>query len=152
MILLDEFDIAMIDILRADARLSNREVARRLGVPESRVRLRIKKLEESGVIRFTLLMSARIWNLEFVVFLKLRVKAGQIEEASRLLSESPNVLFLGLTSGDFNLRAVLLSKSLQDVFDFLNGDWTRDHGVTATRVNLAIRSPKHRSDLIRIPD
>ncbi len=55
---LDALDRGILRILQEDGRMSYSEMARRLGVPESTIRLRVKKLKERGVIRkFAALMS-----------------------------------------------------------------------------------------------
>ncbi|NJE47873.1 AsnC family transcriptional regulator, partial [Thermococcus sp. GR7] len=48
---LDTLDRSILRILQEDGRASYSEIARRIGVPESTVRLRVKKLVERGVIR-----------------------------------------------------------------------------------------------------
>ena len=48
---LDELDRQIIGVLREDARLSARAVARRLGVAAGTIGQRVSRLEESGVIR-----------------------------------------------------------------------------------------------------
>ncbi len=48
---LDALDRGILRILQEDGRISYSEMARRLGVPESTVRLRVRKLKGRGVIR-----------------------------------------------------------------------------------------------------
>jgi len=48
---LDALDLQIIDLLRADARLSARAIGRRLGVAAGTVGQRVGRLEEAGVIR-----------------------------------------------------------------------------------------------------
>ena len=47
---LDRFDIAILDALAAEGRLSATELARRIGLSKSPTQARMKRLEESGVI------------------------------------------------------------------------------------------------------
>lgn len=54
---LDEIDRRIIDRLFADVRVSNRQVARELGVTERTIRVRMKRLIDSGAIRFTALVN-----------------------------------------------------------------------------------------------
>lgn len=48
---LDELDVKIIEAMRADARRSYQSIGKELGVSESTVRKRVKRLVESGVIR-----------------------------------------------------------------------------------------------------
>ena len=47
---LDRFDIAILDALAGEGRLSATELARRIGLSKSPTQARMKRLEESGVI------------------------------------------------------------------------------------------------------
>ena len=47
---LDRFDIAILDALAAEGRLSATELARRIGLSKSPTQARMKRLEDSGVI------------------------------------------------------------------------------------------------------
>jgi len=48
---LDRIDFEIIDILQKDARLSNKEIAGRVGLAQSTCLLRIQRLREAGVLR-----------------------------------------------------------------------------------------------------
>ncbi|KUJ99636.1 MAG: Transcription regulator, Lrp/AsnC family, partial [Thermococcales archaeon 44_46] len=49
--MVDELDRKIISILQEDARLSYREIAKKVGVAVGTVYNRIKRLEEEGIIR-----------------------------------------------------------------------------------------------------
>src|SRR5262249_48097436 len=49
----DILDRQIITLLRSDGRRSNREIARRLDVPEATVRYRVRRLTESGVLKIS---------------------------------------------------------------------------------------------------
>ncbi len=51
--MIPDIDYSIIRLLADDGRMSNTEIARRLGVSEATVRQRIKQLVESGKIRVT---------------------------------------------------------------------------------------------------
>ncbi len=48
---MDDTDLAILDALQENARTANADIARRLGMAPSAIHQRLKKLEESGVIR-----------------------------------------------------------------------------------------------------
>jgi DNA-binding Lrp family transcriptional regulator len=49
--MLDALDMQVVELLRADARLSTRAIARELGVAAGTIADRVSRLEEAGVIR-----------------------------------------------------------------------------------------------------
>ena len=59
MIELDEIDNAIIDLLRVDGRLPYRAIARELGLTETTVRARVKRLEESNTMRVVALLTSK---------------------------------------------------------------------------------------------
>ena len=48
---LDDTDLAILRVLGSDARVSNKELAERVGVAQSTCLARVRALRESGVIR-----------------------------------------------------------------------------------------------------
>ena len=71
---LDDLDRQIIDVLREDARLSARAIARRLGVAAGTVGQRVARLEQSGVIRgYTVVVEPALVGrpLGFVVGLQI---------------------------------------------------------------------------------
>jgi Lrp/AsnC family leucine-responsive transcriptional regulator len=48
---MDDRDLRILDLLQSDARMSNAEIARSLGIAASAVLERVRKLERRGVIR-----------------------------------------------------------------------------------------------------
>lgn len=74
MVELDGLDLQIIEVLRADARLSARAIARRLGVAAGTVGQRVARLEQSGAIRgYTVVVDPAVVGrpLGFVVGLQI---------------------------------------------------------------------------------
>ena len=57
---LDDLDRKIVELLARDARVSNRQIAVRLGVTEGTIRGRIKRLEKDKCIRLTAVTSRGI--------------------------------------------------------------------------------------------
>ncbi len=51
--MLDTVDLQIIDLLGNDGRIPVLEISKKLGVPNSTVRKRMKRLEETGIIQFS---------------------------------------------------------------------------------------------------
>ncbi len=72
---LDRIDHQIVDLLQADARMTNRELARRIGLAPSTALTRVQRLVDGGVLTG---FGARVdpaalgLNLEVVVFVQLR--------------------------------------------------------------------------------
>ncbi len=60
--MMDDLDRQLVEILSADARVSNRKIAADLGVTEGTVRGRIKRLQQDRLIAFTAITSFGLEN------------------------------------------------------------------------------------------
>jgi Lrp/AsnC family transcriptional regulator, leucine-responsive regulatory protein len=85
--MIDDIDRQILDILQKDARTSNAEVARRVGMAPSAVFERIRKLEERGVIAgYKARLDAHALGLGLLAFVFVRSdeKLGAPETEARL--------------------------------------------------------------------
>jgi Lrp/AsnC family transcriptional regulator, leucine-responsive regulatory protein len=85
--MIDEIDAGIVDILQRNARTSNAEIARRMGMAPSAILERIRKLEERGVIRgYGARVSAEALGLGLTayVFVRAEESAGAPGTAERL--------------------------------------------------------------------
>lgn len=71
--MIDSVSLAILNILQSDARTSNAEIARRVGLAPSAVFERIRKLEESGVVRgYTASIDPAAVDLGLLAFVLVR--------------------------------------------------------------------------------
>jgi len=71
---LDETDLKILDLLRADSRLSYREIGKRIHISTGTVSERVKNMMDSGVIRrFTTAVDPTLMGLQVPMFLSVRV-------------------------------------------------------------------------------
>ncbi|WP_308911803.1 Lrp/AsnC family transcriptional regulator [Pseudokordiimonas caeni] len=110
--LLDDTDRALIDLLKADARLPLSELARRMGVSRSTVQDRLSRLEGRGVIAgYTVRLNEQMTerDVRAHVFLKIVPKAqDEVVAQAKKLKE---LLSLYTISGEFDLAAILRAET-----------------------------------------
>ncbi|QEH32946.1 Leucine-responsive regulatory protein [Aquisphaera giovannonii] len=85
--MIDDVDCKILNHLQGDARISNAELARRVGMAPSGVLERVKKLEERGLIRgYEARLDARKLGSGLVAFAFVRSddRVGGIESAEAL--------------------------------------------------------------------
>jgi len=115
---LDETDIKILKILQADARISNQELAERVGISPSPCLRRVRKLEQDGVIeRYVTLVNAKAVGRGQQAFIEIR-----LEHQNRALTER------------FEAEVQKLQKSS-------SATWWRESGITC----CAWRFPTWRS-------
>lgn len=99
----DDFDRRIIRALRADARATNVEVARQVGLSEAPCSRRIRRLEQRGVIRgYGVRLDPEAVGIGIRAFVTLTldiVSAKSAERFAELVAESPYVLECFIVSG-----------------------------------------------------
>lgn len=132
----DQLDRQIISMLQADGRCSNREIARNLGVPEATVRYRVRRLTESGLLRITALVEPERLGYTLTAVISLQTEAERVPEIAKTLAAFPEVMYLVITTGEFDIILTATFLDQEDLYNFLTHRLATIEGVT--RSNTAI--------------
>ena len=132
----DQLDRQIISMLQADGRCSNREIARNLGVPEATVRYRVRRLTESGLLRITALVEPERLGYTLTAVVSLQAEAERVPEIAKTLAAFPEVMYLVITTGEFDIILTATFLDQDDLYAFLTDRLANIEGVT--RSNTAI--------------
>jgi DNA-binding Lrp family transcriptional regulator len=120
---MDEIDAKIMDLLQTDARLSNRELARRLGVAPSTCLERIRVLTRRGVIRgyhADISLPALNRGVQALVAVKLRTPArAAIDGFKEFASRLPEVISVFVVAGDDDFLVHVGVQDLDHLHAFL---------------------------------
>jgi Lrp/AsnC family transcriptional regulator for asnA, asnC and gidA len=109
---LDTKDLSILEILESNARIPWRRLASILGVSEATVYLRIRRLEESGILRgFTAIIDPASLGLSTTLFVLLKVKPGSLSGVRERLAEMPFTLEVYEVTGDYQLLVKIVAPS-----------------------------------------
>jgi Lrp/AsnC family leucine-responsive transcriptional regulator len=143
---LDPFDCRIVAELQADGRLSNVELADKIGLSPSPCLRRVKRLERDGYIegyRATLRRD-RI-GLGFSVFLSIKIDGHANERAltfEKAIVEMPEVIACHLVSGEADYLLEVVVPDLADYQRFLVDKLLNLPIVREVRSNIAIQTLK----------
>jgi Lrp/AsnC family leucine-responsive transcriptional regulator len=92
--MIDPTDKKIITILQENARLSNAEIADKVGLTASSVHERVKKLEKKGILkRYVAIVDADMLGKPMLAFVRLSVTNQTINEAiQKLCATEPDIL------------------------------------------------------------
>lgn len=144
--MLETRDRRLLAELQRDSRLTNQELADKVGMSSSATWRRVKSLEESGVIeRYTALVNAGKagFGLASIVHVSLaRHEQTHVEHFVREVLQHPEVLECYATSGeaDFHLRVVV--EDIDAYNAFLDGFIFKLPGVSQVRSNIVLKEIK----------
>ena len=141
---LDSIDRRILNLLQNDARMTNLELADRVGLSPTPCARRVKRLEESGVIdrHVTLLDQARLGlNITAMVGITMdRHTPERFENFERQVSGFPEVVECSIVTGqaaDYLLKAILPDMTYYE--EFLLGRLTRIEGVVGVHSSFVLR-------------
>jgi len=148
---LDEIDLRILDQMQGDARLSNVDLAERVGLSPSPCLRRLRKLESDGVIQgyMTFVDQAKV-GLPVSVFISVALKEqseSALEEFETSVSALPQVMECYLMTGtaDYLLRVV--TQDLSDYERFLKNHLTRIPAIASIQSSFALKQVSYRTVL-----
>ena len=120
---MDEFDKKILDFLQKDAKLTAKELSKRLALSQTPIYERIKKLEKLGVIKdYVAILNADIINKGLIVFMNITIKEhGHVSRKKFVddISRLKDVSELYHTSGSYDFLAKVRFASVKEYRDFL---------------------------------
>lgn len=141
---LDELDQKIVTALAEDARTSNRKIATELGVTEGTVRARIKRMEEEGQIRITAVTNIDHLRNPTLAYIWIEVdSAAQVQAVAKALAAVPQIGFVAVTLGRFDILAITLVQNNGQLAEFLNSQVSVIPGVRRTECSLGVTFVKH---------
>lgn len=149
---LDRTDRRILDLVQANGRISNLELADAVGLSPTPCARRVKRLEESGLIRgtVTLLDQGRL-GLKLTAWIGIsmdRHTPDRFDAFEAEVSSYPEVLECSVVTGqaaDYLLKVVV--PDMQHYERFLLGRLTRIPGVTGVHSSFELRRVMHRTAL-----
>ena len=148
---LDATDWKILGLLQDDARLSNVDLARAVGLSPSPCLNRVRVLEQQGFIRrqVTLLDPLKV-GLKVSVFIQVTLER-QIEPAletfERAIRERPEVMECYLMTGDSDYLLRVVVPDLQALEHFILNFLSRVPGVGNIKSSFALKQVKYQTAL-----
>ena len=106
----DEIDMKIMNILGKEGRKSNVDLARQLGIPNSTVRQRLKRLTEMGILNFSCEINPEKFKEIIIVFTGI-IMNSERENILNELNNLPNKLFSVVLTGRFDFLLAFAAES-----------------------------------------
>jgi Lrp/AsnC family leucine-responsive transcriptional regulator len=148
---LDQIDRKILALLQTNARVTNIELAEKVGLSPSPCLRRVRELEERGVVRryVTLVDAARV-GLPVSVFVNVtldRQIETALEKFETAILKRPEVMECYLMTGDFDYLLRVVTADLSAYERFLVENLTRVPGVSSIRSSFALKQVKYSTAL-----
>lgn len=156
---LDEIDYAVLRNLQEHARISNVELADRVGLSPAPCLRRVQALERAGVIKkYVALLNPSAVAREVTVFVQISLDlqvGGRLDSFEQQIMQRPEVLECYLMTGDSDYLLRVVVPDVAAYERFLKEALTRVDGVVGIKSSFALRQVKYSTALplpTRIPD
>jgi Lrp/AsnC family leucine-responsive transcriptional regulator len=139
--MIDRIDVQILNIMQKDARITNAEIARQVGLAPSAVLERVRKLEESGVIRgyATEVDAGRVgFGLTAFVF----VRTSSCGAIDGLLAAIPEVLEVHDVAGEDCYLLKVRTKDTEELGRLLRDKLKVIPEIISTRTTVVLETIK----------
>lgn len=139
---LDETDQEIISYLQYDGRMPFTEIANKIGISEGAVRRRVKILTEENVLQIVGIVEPQFLDWNAAGMVGVNVQAGTIEDVAAEIAQFPEVSYLFMASGGFDLFIEVYCRDREHFVDFLNEKLQRIPGVSRTETFMILKMYK----------
>ena len=154
--ILDNFDIAILDVLQQDARASLQDVSTRVGLSTTPCWARIKKMEKEGVILgYTVRIDPAAIGYTETVIVQVTLESHNdetLDAFGKALEEIPEVLEAFLISGDYDYHIRIAVRDTRDYERLLRERLYRIPGIRHSKSSFVLRRLKQSlTPLVPVP-
>lgn len=125
-------DISIIRCLHRDARMSVAQIAKTVALPESTVRNRLSRLIESGILDFFAVTDPLKLGYQLWVMIAIQAELTHIDKAAKNLTEIPEVYFVAVTTGGYEIMVSAVFRSNDEFLRFVTERLSTIPGITRT--------------------
>jgi Lrp/AsnC family leucine-responsive transcriptional regulator len=148
--ILDEVDVKILNLLQSNARTTQAEIAKAIGLAPSAVLERVRKLEAKGAIReYVAAVDPHITNRSLLAFVAVRTNEyGPEQPSAQALAQLPEVLEIHHVAGEDCFLLKVRAKDAEHLGQMLRRQIAAVPGVISTRTTIVLETVKETS---RIP-
>lgn len=144
---LDELDMQILDILIKDSRTPFLEIARQCHVSGGTIHVRMKKMEDMGIIKGTkLLIDNSKIGYDVTAFIGIYLdKASSFNSSLEELSNIKEIVELHYTTGGYSIFTKIICRNISDLQDLLLNKIQAIEGVQRTDTLISLSQPIDRN-------
>ncbi|HXG56255.1 MAG TPA: Lrp/AsnC family transcriptional regulator, partial [Vicinamibacterales bacterium] len=146
---IDDLDLRILDILQQNARETQVDIARAVGMAPSAVLERIRKLEARRIIRgYSADIEPRAVEQGMLAFVAVRSAEGPLhDDVAKTLAAYPEILEVHHVAGDDCYLVKIRAKDPEHLGTMLRTRIGRIPGVRSTRTTIVLETVKESSRL-----
>jgi Lrp/AsnC family transcriptional regulator for asnA, asnC and gidA len=139
---LDAIDRDIVRILQRNGRTSNTEIGRKLGLTETTIRKRIARLLDDELVNIVAVPTPRAAGSTTSAIIGISVQLGELDAVSAKVATWPEVRYLGLSTGRYDLILEAFFKDSEHLLQFVARGLGSLPGVTSVETSIILRVSK----------
>ena len=148
---LDETDVQILNLLQNDGRITNAELAKRVGLSPPSVLQRVRALEKAGLIRgYVALLDPERMGLRITALVMISLSLHQeqpIERFRRGIQEIPEIIECYHVSGDFDFLLKVVVRDMRAYEVLLREKLSKIKGIGKITTNFVLATNKQTTQI-----
>ena len=143
---LDQLDCQMIELLQKDGRISNTDIAKKMGISEATVRTRLNRLIREEYIQIVAVSNPIKLGFKIVGNIRIHVEIMKMDRIIKELEKLKPLWFIVQTTGGTGIDTEFVVKSLDELNDLIFDKINRIDGIIKTETSLFLKYIKRQYD------
>lgn len=137
---LDKLDLQLITEMMQDAQVSYADLGKKLFVSAGTIHVRIKKLQEAGVVKGTRLNAdIRKLGYDVIAFIGIYLKESSLyDSVAKELQKMPEIVRLNYTTGNYSMFAEIVCKDINQLRSVLHDQLQKIKGIERTETFISL--------------
>jgi Lrp/AsnC family transcriptional regulator for asnA, asnC and gidA len=137
---LDKLDLQIIQSMMLDAEISYADLGKQLFVSGGTIHVRIKKLEELGIVRGKrLAVDMKVLGYDVIAFIGIYLeKSSLYDSVAEALQKIPQIVRLNYTTGNYSMFAEIVCKDIQQLRFVLHDELQKIKGIERTETFISL--------------
>ena len=150
---LDKIDLNILRLMQDNARISNADMARELGMAPSGVLERVKKLEQKGVIQqYTARINPAALQQKMLAFVFMKASDGPgCTDTAEALAKIPEVQEVHHIAGDDCYLVKVRTYDSSTLVHLMRNNFSQIPNLLSTRTTIVLETVKEQQQLV-IPE
>lgn len=144
---IDNIDLKILSLLMEDANLPYTEIAKRVYVSGGTVHVRMKKMQEMGIVTGAQLrIDYSKLGYDIIAYLGIYLeKSSLYEEVAELLANIPEIVNIHYTTGIYSIFAKIICKDTKHLRNVLHDKIQNVKGIQRTETFISLEETVERS-------
>ena len=137
---LDKLDLQIIQHMMETAEISYADLGKKLFVSGGTIHVRIKKLQEMGVVKGTRLNTdLKLLGYDVIAFIGIFLeKSSMYDIAAKELQKIPEIVRLNYTTGNYSMFAEIVCKDINELRFVLHDQLQKIKGIERTETFISL--------------